>query len=113
MLKYQNSNIPAEICRIEFHEDHLVLENNLNMSGGLLKLSTPSSSPVHEAKRQITNRNAVLNGGNPGRAGGDFQQNGKRQGIELAIPAIKISDTDNPKNKNGERRILTRDMNLL
>ncbi|KAH7645410.1 guanylate cyclase soluble subunit beta-1-like [Dermatophagoides farinae] len=32
----------------EYHEDYLVIENNLNMSGGLFK--SPSQSPIHKAK---------------------------------------------------------------
>ena len=88
------------------------------MSGGLLKLNQDeTSSPVNEPKRQITNRTQALNGNINGRGGGDFQPYGKmgakRQGTDLAVPAIKISDTDNPKNQKGERRILTRDANLL
>ena len=92
------------------------------MSGGLLKLNQDeTNSPVNEPKRQITNRSQALNGNINGRGGGvgggDFQPyakiGGKRQGTDLAVPAIKISDTDNPKNQKGERRILTRDMNLL
>src|SRR5690606_4673549 len=48
----------------EYHEDHLVVENNLNMAGGLFK--SPTSSPVHETKQQqqlrAMDRNALLNG---------------------------------------------------
>lgn len=137
----------------EYHEDHLVIENNLNMAGGLFK--SPTSSPVNDPKMRLLDRNAALNGGgggliNPGARGNGFGLGGgpgqppqfmqpyskmamgamggmtggrPRNGInDLAVPAIKISDIDNPKNSGGGggvggggggRMRNTRDTNLL
>src|SRR5699024_2571875 len=82
----------------EYHEDHLVVENNLNMAGGLFK--SPTSSPVHETKRQqqLQDRNTLLNGLNGVKptAGKKLTAQMSRQ---LDVPAIKVSDADNPKAK--------------
>lgn len=122
----------------EYHEDHLVIENNLNMAGGLFK--SPTNSPVHDPKLRQIDRNTLLNGGgllNNSKARGVGMNGGINGGISggvnpivqpyakigagrprnaandaMAVPAIKISDMDNPKN-TGRRLMNNRDTNLL
>lgn len=81
----------------EYHEDHLVVENNLNMSGGLFK--SPSSSPVHEAKKSTANQPAASR---QMQAGFDFSRTSNnlrppRKATHFAVPAIQISKPDNSK----------------
>lgn len=75
----------------EYHEDHLVVENNLNMSGGLFK--SPTSSPTHERKASLQSKPAANN------RQLDFarNQNAKltqKRNRDLVVPAIQITGTD-------------------
>ena len=95
----------------EYHEDHLVVENNLNMSGGLFK--SPTNSPTHEANKPVLDRNMTVNGlrqPNDRYDASDFTRfknmGNKTMRNEITVPAIQISKSDKSS------RILTRDQNL-
>lgn len=100
----------------EYHEDTLVVENNLNMSGGLFK--SPTNSPTHQSKKASDRAvNGLKKKAMPAMVRSD-SQNSKGKGQELAnmqrmlvkpglgrsdfnVPAIKISDYNAKTDDQG------------
>ena len=87
----------------EYHEDHLVVENNLNMSGGLFK--SPNTTPKHDSKVRQTNpqqrhHKGIGNGGRAGKA---------ERGGQATNPPVKkapppAAEHKHPSNANYARR---------
>ena len=91
----------------EYHEDHLVVENNLNMSGGLFK--SPNATPTHESKaRQTVQAQKQHKGiGNGTRMGNFAKMNNNPNGISAAPPAPPAAAQKKDYNKfpsNNTRR---------
>lgn len=76
----------------EYHEDYLVVENNLDMSGGLFK--SPTQSPVHQLKqkKQIDGKSKPR-GLYSGRVRFDFGRVKETINNNGVIPEIQIMNT--------------------
>lgn len=113
----------------EYHEDNLIVENNLNMSGGLFK--SPNTSPTHQPKApnrgaRALDRNSAITGR---MANYNYNNNSNSKALQMnsnatgsmkysrmnvlgaGVPVIKVSN-ENGDKPNNRRPANDRDSNL-